>query len=261
MLVSPEEIRKEATIRLQPLPTLSLFATFSPKGQGLGTYKWLGCSAITPQPTKNSTSGKRTARKEDSNDRIRDVCLGAINTGGIFTNIHHTNEICWDIGELKYCCHISKHRILWPSSHHITATLMVKVSPSGTQEGNKEYPPSNSQVLQPSTSRPRWCSLRKLKTRKHRILAPDSQGAYQRNNFNEPRPLHLPIHREVLNSLTWDIWFSVINSNFLFQLPALCCKTTVYPSSLSAAAWEQFSQGYLRCCLPGLSLHFAPIIT
>ena len=31
--------------------------------------------------------------------------------------------------------------------------------------------------------------------KKDRILALDSEGAYQRNNFSEPRLLHLPIHR------------------------------------------------------------------
>ena len=60
---------------------------------------------------------------------------------------------------------------------------------------------------------------------KHRILALDRWGACQRDGFNEPRLLHLPIHRKVLNSLTWGVWFSLISSNLLmFQLPALCCK-------------------------------------
>ena len=32
--------------------------------------------------------------------------------------------------------------------------------------------------------------------------------ADQRHDCSEPRLLHLPIHRKVLNSLTWCIWFS-----------------------------------------------------
>ena len=45
------------------------------------------------------------------------------------------------------------------------------------------------------------------------------------NDFNEPRLLHIPIHRKVLNSLTWDVWFSFFSSNVLtFLLPGLCCK-------------------------------------
>ena len=49
---------------------------------------------------------------------------------------------------------------------------------------------------------------------KHRILGPDRQGAYQGNNFSEPRLLHLRIHWKVLNSLTWDSWFSLITIIF-----------------------------------------------
>ena len=42
----------------------------------------------------------------------------------------------------------------------------------------------------------------KLRMKKHRILAPDSGGAYQRKDFNELELLHLPIHRKALNSST-----------------------------------------------------------
>ena len=38
----------------------------------------------------------------------------------------------------KYCCHIGKQRMLQPSSHRITAALMV--SPEGTQDGGKMPP-------------------------------------------------------------------------------------------------------------------------
>ena len=40
-----------------------------------------------------------------------------------------------------------------------------------------------------------------------RTLAQDSWGAYDKNDFSEPRLLHCPIHRKALNSLTWDNWF------------------------------------------------------
>ena len=79
--------------------------------------------------------------------------------------------------------------------------------------------PFSSQLLQPL-----W---RRLRMKKPRILAPDSWCAYQRNNFIEPRPLPFPIYRKMLNSFTWDIWFSLVNSNFLmFWLPDYCCKTS-----------------------------------
>ena len=92
---------------------------------------------------------------------------------------------------------------------------------------------------------------------KTQILAPDSWAAYQRNDFSEPRLLHLPIHRKVINSLTWDIQFSLINSNLFFLLPALCCKIPIYPTS-PLTSWEPFSQGYLRCCLRGLKSLVCP---
>ena len=53
---------------------------------------------------------------------------------------------------------------------------------------------------------------------------PDTYSEDQRNDFCESRLLHLPIHRKVLNSLTWNIWFSLINSHpLMFWLPNLCC--------------------------------------
>ena len=43
----------------------------------------------------------------------------------------------------------------------------------------------------------------------NRMLVPDRWSAYERNDFSEPGPLHLPLHREALNSLAQDIWFSL----------------------------------------------------
>ena len=81
-------------------------------------------------------------------------------------------------------------------------------------------------------SLPRW-TLKKLRMWKHMILAPDSWGMYQRQDFGEPRCLQLPIHRKVLNSLTWYIWFDFIY-NFFFgcsdYLPFVA-KITTHPSS------------------------------
>ena len=51
------------------------------------------------------------------------------------------------------------------------------------------------------------------------------KGIYERHNFSEPRLLQLPIHRKVLNSLSWDIWFSLIHKTLLIlRLLALCYK-------------------------------------
>ena len=56
----------------------------------------------------------------------------------------------------------------------------------------------------------------------------DNWDAYERNDFSKLRLWLLPLHRKVLNSLTWDIWFSLINNNLLMlRLPALCRKTSI----------------------------------
>ena len=60
-------------------------------------------------------------------------------------------------------------------------------------------------IYQPSDcSHSLWWALRIWK---HRMLAPDSRGTYERNDFSESSLLHLPIHRKVLNFLTQDIRF------------------------------------------------------
>ena len=95
------------------------------------------------------------------------------------------------------------------------------------------------------------CPPRKLRMRKHRILAPESWGPCQRNNFSESRLLHLPMYRKALNSLTWDISFSLINSHLLmFWSPGFCYKTSIYlapPLSLQSgslrAIWESYLLG------------------
>ena len=90
-------------------------------------------------------------------------------------------------------------------------------------------------------------------------------------DFKEPRLLHLPIHRKVLNSLTWDVWFSLINSKLLmFQLLGkICCKMCnkfatkfVFVAEIPHIPWllsyffGGVPQSYLRSCPLGLRLQF-----
>ena len=63
-------------------------------------------------------------------------------------------------------------------------------------------------------------SPRSLQMWKHGMLVPESWGAYQMNDFSEPRLLHIPKHRKVLNS--WDMWFSLINKNLLIDVQTTC---------------------------------------
>ena len=69
------------------------------------------------------------------------------------------------------------------SHQAVTLQLPPTVSPEGTQDRGKICPPSSSQLLQP----PPTMHPEETQDEKHRILAPDSWGAYQRNDFSEPR--------------------------------------------------------------------------
>ena len=51
---------------------------------------------------------------------------------------------------------------------------------------------------------------RGFRMEKNKILVRDSQDTNQRNNFSESKLLHLPIHREALKSLPWDVWFHFV---------------------------------------------------
>ena len=72
-------------------------------------------------------------------------------------------------------------------------------SPEGTQDGDKQ---AVHLQVNSHCSWPQPCTLKGLRMEKSRRLALDRQGADQRNDFNEPRLLHLPILRKVLNLLT-----------------------------------------------------------
>ena len=76
-------------------------------------------------------------------------------------------------------------------------------------------------------------------------LVPDSWGAYDRNEFSEPRGLHLPIQR-MLNSLTWHLIFDVHTAC------SLCCKVVYGLTPLLLPPCSSFFSGLLRCCLLGL---------
>ena len=109
-------------------------------------------------------------------------------------------------------------------------------SPEGAQDGDKQavHLQANSHCRCPQP-----CALKGLRMEKSRILTPERQGADQRSDFNEPRLLHLPILRKMLNLLTWAVWFSFIKSNLLmFWLLGFVAKTHMCPG-LSLTSSEQ----------------------
>ena len=107
-------------------------------------------------------------------------------------------------------CHISKQRRS-QSSEIAAPTDGELMSPKGTQEGKNTCNPA-AITMQPHST---VSSKEAQDVEKHRILGQDSWNAYQRNDFNEPITSHLPIHRKALNSLTWEIWLSLIYNNLL----------------------------------------------
>ena len=74
--------------------------------------------------------------------------------------------------------------------------------------------------------------------------SPDSWGAYERNEFSEPRGLQLPKHR-MRNSLTWYQIFDI-------QSACSLCRKLVNSLTSPPNSLEQFSLSYwVRCCLLG----------
>ena len=102
-----------------------------------------------------------------------------------------------------------------------------------------------------------WASSRKWwRTGRPGVLqsmgSDTTERQYERNDFHEPRLLHLPVHRKELNSLTWNVWFPLINSNILmFRLPAFCFKTSEWPGAFPQLHRAALS-GFLEMLPPGL---------
>ena len=102
-------------------------------------------------------------------------------------------------------------------------------------------------------SHPLQYTLGEFRTEENKILSLHSSDGYQSNNFNKLKYLHLPIQRKALKSLTWDVFFFLISSNFscsatqLFFPPS---KTPIYPcsflTSLEHSLWasERLYPGY-----------------
>ena len=73
---------------------------------------------------------------------------------------------------------------------------------------------------------PKWWTLRGFRMEKARVLAPDSRGAYEINDFSEPRLFYPPMPRQVPTYLTWDIcfFFFFFNEKYSFDVPMWGCR-------------------------------------
>ena len=100
--------------------------------------------------------------------------------------------------------------MLQPSSHHIIA------DPNDEFWGNSGWKQDAfHQAISHGSHHPQTVHPEGLKMRKHRIVPTDSQSTHQRN-FNEVRLLQSTTRRKALNSLIWDVSFSLMNSNLFF---------------------------------------------
>lgn len=75
-------------------------------------------------------------------------------------------------------------------------------------------------------------------------LTPDGWGTYEKNEFSEPRGVHLPIHR-ILNSLTWYLIL-------MFTWPALFVISLYIAQFFCPPPWSSFLRATEM-----LSLHIA----
>ena len=91
-------------------------------------------------------------------------------------------------------------------------------------------------MLSVTAASPQRHTLRRLRMRKHRVLVPKSWGAHQRNDFREPRRLHLPIHRKALNSLRYLVFFK---ENFWCSNYLVFAAKTPFISWFPFPSWEQ----------------------
>ena len=107
-----------------------------------------------------------------------------------------------------------------------------------------------------------WGIYHSLSWTRKQDLAPESWGAYERNEFNEPRGLHLHIC-SMLNSFTWNLifltaapgiaksdWVTEQQQSLMFRLPSPFLQMLSHdsPSCLLGAVFSE----HLRFCLLGL---------
>ena len=135
-----------------------------------------------------------------------------------------------------------KHFGKGPNMTYVKWSISCHISKRGCH-GHQQFQPSRTTRKENSTCNLATLGLQPLTAvsteQKHRILAPDSWDAYERNDFIGPRLLHLSIHRKALNFLIQETWFSLLNNNLLMLgLPTPCCKLlynlTPPPSPLPA---------------------------
>ena len=123
-------------------------------------------------------------------------------------------------------CHINKQEMSQPPS--VAGLQMWMKAPQTVIQQMLPPPMVIAEELGECKKQP--MPLFKVKKRKQ-YLAPDSWGAYERNEISEPRGLHLPMHW-MLNSLTWFLIFNV-------QIACPLCFKLLYSLTFPPASLKQ----------------------
>ena len=125
-------------------------------------------------------------------------------------------------------------------SQSLSAVLQCKQA--SPEDLERKRTPAIYQLSDCSHS-PRW-ALRELRIWQHRILTPDSWGAYQRKGFCKPRLLNLPTHRKVLYSLRYLI---LTKNNLLMLCKLDCGGTRDHIANIIEKAREFQKNAYFFC--------------
>ena len=157
-------------------------------------------------------------------------------------NTHtHTHTHTHTLNVENITCHISKQKILQPVSQHTAAAWWWALRELGIET---EWPAA--------AATPTSASQGASGMRKHRILASDSWGAYIKGSISISPDFASSHNRKAQNSLTWDIYFSVINSDLLMVLlPWSLLPKLLYILAPLLAFWERSLRVFWDVC-PGL---------
>ena len=138
-------------------------------------------------------------------------------------------------------CIAGRFFIIWDTRE---AHLNLK----GTQKGDKYLPFSSYQTAATPYGEPQGSSG----CERHKKLLPELRCTWK-EWFKWAQTLVSSIYRKVLNSLTWDSWFSLISNNFwIFRLTYLLLQNLCITWFLPSPPWKQLSQGHMRCYLLGM---------
>ena len=129
----------------------------------------------------------------------------------------------WLLWMKSVACHISKPRMLFQSSYHIGANNGHPRRNSGWQRMPSVKPPASEAAWPPAS-----CVSRGASGWEESEYTPWTAKVHIKEMISmNPGSCIFPYIEKCLNSLIWDIWPSLMNSNLLmFWLSGFCCKNS-----------------------------------